>query len=148
MQLLQARCLMPVLSTAITCYTKYQSGELKVIGSPGYSSTDIIVSEFMSYSEWIASHHIYPIIKVEGLESNLNIKADTIHLFYNQKSRYSFNWHTDLVNVRLHVVKGRKVLKVKDKTHTLYPGQTAFIPKGHLHRAYSDAGTWALSISD
>jgi mannose-6-phosphate isomerase-like protein (cupin superfamily) len=102
----------------------------------------------MSYSEWIASHHIYPIIKVEGLESNLNIKADTIHLFYNQKSRYSFNWHTDLVNVRLHVVKGRKVLKVKDKTHTLYPGQTAFIPKGHLHRAYSDSGTWALSISD
>jgi mannose-6-phosphate isomerase-like protein (cupin superfamily) len=99
----------------------------------------------MSYSQWLASHKSYPIIKVEGLETVIG-GFKSVHLFYNQKSRHSFKWHTDPVNVQLHVIKGTKFLQVKNKNYKLVAGQSARIPKNHLHRAYSVADTWALSI--
>jgi mannose-6-phosphate isomerase-like protein (cupin superfamily) len=140
-----SRQLLPILRQEIVSYDRYEAAQLKVIGFPGFPSTDVIVKDFMNYAEWVATHQQYPIIKVEGLETVIPI-ADTVHLFYNQRSQYSFNWHTDLVDVYLHVVKGRKTLQVQDRTYKLVAGIGARIPKGQLHRAFSVNDTWALSF--
>ena len=137
--------LLPLLKQEIISYDKYESGDLKVIGYPGFSNSDVVVRDRMSYSQWLESYQSYPIIKVEGLE-NVIKGFKSVHLFYNQKSRHSFKWHTDPVNVQLHVLKGTKLLQVKNKNYKLVAGQSARIPKNHLHRAYSVADTWALSI--
>jgi mannose-6-phosphate isomerase-like protein (cupin superfamily) len=137
--------LMPLLKNEIVSYDRYESGDLKVIGFPEYPNSDIVVRDFMSYAEWLSSYQQYPIIKVEGLDDTI-ASSRSVHLFYNQKSRYSFKWHTDPVNICLHVVKGVKMLQVKQRSYRLVAGQWASIPKNHLHRAYSVAGTWALSI--
>jgi mannose-6-phosphate isomerase-like protein (cupin superfamily) len=134
-----------LLKQEIISYDKYESGELKVIGYPGLPNSDISVRDKMSYSQWLESYQTYPIIKVEGLERVLD-SFQSVHLFYNQKSRHSFKWHTDPVDVQLHVIKGTKFLQVKDKNYKLVAGQSARIPKNYLHRAYSIADTWALSI--
>lgn len=134
-----------MLRQEIISYERYESEQLKIIGFPGFAATDVVVSKFMSYSEWVATYQTYPIIKVEGLETTIPV-AKTVHLFYNQRSQYSFNWHTDSVDVYLHVVKGRKTLQVQDRTYNLVSGKGAMIPIGHLHRAFSTKGTWALSL--
>jgi mannose-6-phosphate isomerase-like protein (cupin superfamily) len=145
------RKLLKILRQEIVSYQRYESGELKVIGLPGYKNTDCIVKEKMSYSVWLTDRHKYTTVKVEGLESILSkffkkIKAQDIHLFVNQKNAYSFKWHYDDVNVFLYVLKGQKKLQVKNKTYWLTAGQGAYIPKRHLHRAFSCNNTWALSI--
>ncbi len=137
--------LLPLLKQEIISYDKYESGELKVIGYLGLPNSDISVKDKMSYSQWLESYQTYPIIKVEGLESILD-SFQSVHLFYNQKSRYSFKWHTDPVDVQLYVLKGTKFLQVKDKNYKLVAGQSARIPKNYLHKAYSIADTWALSV--
>lgn len=139
--------LLPLLKQEIVSYDRYEAGQLKVIGFPEFPSSDITVRDFVSFSQWLMCYKQYPIIKVEGLE-NIISTANSVHLFYNQKSRYSFKWHTDSVNVQLHVIRGLKVLQVKNRTYRLVAGQSASIPKNHLHRAYSIAGTWALSIDN
>lgn len=136
---------MPLLRQEIVSYDRYAAGQLKVIGFPGFPSTDVIVSDFMSYAEWVVSHQQYPIVKVEGIETVIPV-ANTVHLFYNQRSQYSFDWHTDSVDVQLHVIKGSKTLHVQDRTYRLSAGQCARIPKGQLHRAFSVKDTWALSV--
>ena len=140
-----SRQLLPLLRQEIISYDRYQSGQLKIIGYPGFSNSDIIVREVMGYVEWLGTYQQYPIIKIEGLENVIPV-SDSVHLFYNQKSRRSFKWHTDPVNVHLHVLKGTKFLQVKNKDYKLVAGQSAIIPKNHLHRAYRTADTWALSI--
>ncbi len=132
-------------------YDRYNSGELKVIGFPGFKNIDCVVKEKLSYSEWISTKDVYPTIKVEGLEKTIKkefkkFKKRDIHLFVTQKSSYSFKWHSDDVNVYLYVLKGYKRLQIKNKTYILHAGQGAYIPKGHLHRAFSRKNTWALSI--
>ena len=139
------RKLLQLLKREITSYDRYESGELRVIGYPGFPNSDINVKYHMSYSQWLESHQSYPIIKVEGLE-NIVPGFKSVHLFYNQKSRHSFKWHTDPVDVQLYVIKGTKFLQVKNKNYKLVAGQSARIPKNYLHRAYSIADTWALSI--
>jgi len=143
--LIRLRELLPLLKQQITSYDRYESGDLRVIGYPGFPNSDINVKYHMSYSQWLESHQSYPIIKVEGLE-DIIAGFKSVHLFYNQKSRYSFKWHTDPVNVQLHVIKGTKFLQVRNKKYKLVSGQSARIQKNHLHRAYSVADTWALSM--
>jgi mannose-6-phosphate isomerase-like protein (cupin superfamily) len=135
----------------VDSYHRYESRDLKVIGLPGFLRTDSVVSDHMSYAQWISTRSRYTTVKVEGLESTLinefnltNIKD--IHLFVNQRTAYSFKWHTDNVDVVLYVLKGCKTLQVRNKTYTLTAGSWAFIPKGHLHRAFSRKNTWALSL--
>lgn len=134
----------------VLSYDRYQSGELKVIGLPGFPRTDCIVNHKLSYAEWVNSYHNYPTAKVEGIESMTNsfkkLSPNDIHLFVSNKTSYSFKWHTDDVNVYLYVLRGSKRLQVKNKTIILTAGQGAFIPKGHLHRVFSKKNTWALSV--
>lgn len=137
--------LLPILRQEIISYDRYESGQLKVIGYTGFPNSDIAVRDCMSYSQWLMSYQLYPIIKVEGLENVITL-SNSVHLFYNQKSRYSFKWHTDPVNVQLYVIKGEKMLQIKNQTYRLVAGQSVRIPKNYLHRAYSVAGTWALSV--
>jgi mannose-6-phosphate isomerase-like protein (cupin superfamily) len=139
------RKLLPLLKREIISYDRYESGELKVIGYPGLPNSDISIQDKMSYSQWLESYQSYPIIKVEGLE-DVVAGFKSVHLFYNQKSRYSFKWHTDPVDVQLHVIKGTKLLQVRNKNYKLVSGQSARIPKNYLHKAYSVADTWALSV--
>jgi mannose-6-phosphate isomerase-like protein (cupin superfamily) len=127
----------------IVSYDKYTTGELKVIGYPGFPNIDCIVKDKLNYVQWLETHHHYSSIKVEGLCVE---KFTDVHLFVNTRSAYSFKWHKDSVNVYLYVIKGQKRLQVKNKTYLLTAGQGAFIPKGHLHRAFSKKDTWALSI--
>lgn len=141
----RTRELLPLLKQQIISYDRYESGDLRVIGYPGFLNSDIVVRERMSYVQWLESHQSYPIIKVEGLEDVIS-GFKSVHLFYNQKHRRSFKWHTDPVDVQLHVLSGTKFLQVKDKNYRLVAGQSARIPKNHLHRAVSTADTWALSM--
>ncbi len=127
----------------IISYDRYISGELKVIGYPGFAKTDCVVKDKLSYAQWLENHQCYSTIKVEGLAIE---KFTDVHLFVNTRSSYSFKWHKDSVNVYLYVIKGQKRLQVKNKTYLLTAGQGAFIPKGQLHRAFSKKDTWALSI--
>lgn len=141
-----------LLVNEVTSYDRYQSGELKVIGLPGFEHTDCIVKEKLSYAEWIASCKKYAVTKVEGIEKTATIKKQfrlptkDIHLFVANKTSYSFKWHTDNINVFLFVVKGKKRIQIKNKTHILRPGQGVIIPKGSLHKAFSQKSTWALSV--
>jgi mannose-6-phosphate isomerase-like protein (cupin superfamily) len=145
--------LLPILATQLFDYNNYEQGLLKIIGYPGYPDSDCKVCDMMSYSEWIGTYHKYPTIKIEGIDSldevqNYFKKASikNIHLFVSQRYGYSFNWHQDNVNVLLYVLKGKKTVHIRDTVSTLYSGQHAIIPNGHLHRVSSIADTWALSI--
>ena len=145
--------LIPMLTEQLLDYNNYEQGLLKVIGYPGYPISDSTVCDIMTYPEWIATYQKYPTIKIEGIESINEIRncfskvsIKNIHLFVSQKYGYSFNWHRDDVNVLLYVLKGKKILHLRDKVSTLYTRQLAIIPKGHLHRVSSIANTWALSV--
>lgn len=142
-----------LLKSQITDFDNYEQGLTKVIGYPGYRAKDCVVKNSIGYVEWISTYQQYPSIKVEGLESNFILKEKfnqfdpiDIHLFVSQKSSYSFNWHTDSLNVFLYVVKGYKKLYLRNKIYDIFPGRGVLIPKGHLHRAFSRRDTWALSI--
>ncbi len=137
------RRLLQLVRDEILSYDRYTTGELKVIGFPGFANTDCTVKDKLSYAEWLDTCQQYSTIKVEGLTVE---KFKDVHLFVNTRSTYSFKWHKDSVNVYLYVIKGQKRLQVKNKTYLLTAGSGAFIPKGHLHRAFSKKDTWALSI--
>ena len=139
--------LLTTLRQQILDYDRYASKETKVIGYTGYPNTDVVIAEKLSYSEWVEQHRKFPVIKLEGLEKVLDIDSDSIHLFYHQRSSYSFRWHKDDVNVFLYVVKGHKQVAVRNRKITLGPGKGVFIPRGHLHRVFSRKDTWALSIA-
>ena len=134
---------MQLVRDEIVSYDRYSTGELKVIGYPGFANTDCVIKDKLSYAQWLENHLHYSTIKVEGLAIE---KFTDVHLFVNTRSAYSFKWHKDSVNVYLYVIKGQKRLQVKNKTYLLTAGQGAFIPKGQLHRAFSKKDTWALSI--
>lgn len=130
----------------ILSYEKYENGELKIIGYLTLNNQDVQVKDVMSFSKWIETYSVYPVIKVEGLERELDLCSNSVHLFYSQQDGLSFNWHTDDVNVLLYVVQGEKLLQFEDEEYHLTEGDSAVIPKGTLHRVNSKCGTIALSI--
>jgi mannose-6-phosphate isomerase-like protein (cupin superfamily) len=69
-----------------------------------------------------------------------------IHLFVTQETGVSFKWHRDDVNVYLYVLKGTKIVQLRNKTVTLKTKQGIVIPRKHIHRVFSKAGTVALSV--
>ena len=89
------------LRVELFSHERYLLGQLSIFGYDQYKHTDTIVSNVMSYSDWINSYKDFNGIKVEGLETtNLpkhfkSIKVKNIHLFLNQKSGFSFKWHSD-----------------------------------------------------
>lgn len=140
------------LRVELFSHERYLLGQLSIFGYDQYKHTDTIVSNVMSYSDWINSYKDFNGIKVEGLETtNLpkhfkSIKVKNIHLFLNQKSGFSFKWHSDDLNVFLYVVKGYKRVYIKNKMFKLQAGEGVYIPKHTLHKVFSDKNTWALSI--
>jgi len=135
----------------LTSYNRYESGQLKLIGVDNYQHSDYVVKNKLSFLEWIGQKDKMPIIKIEGIENIKKVKShftrcNNIHLFVHQKTCYSFNWHKDDVNVYLVVLKGKKIVYVKSKKIVLKSGQGVCIPKGHLHKVFSNKGTWALSV--
>jgi mannose-6-phosphate isomerase-like protein (cupin superfamily) len=130
------------LTEAITSYVLYESGDTKYIKD----HKDSVVKDNLSYGEWVATYDTFPTVKVDGLENILPIKADTVHLFVNNESNYSFDWHKDDVNVFLYVVKGKKTVYIESEVYEVTEGHGIDIPKGNLHKVYSETGTWALSI--
>lgn len=141
------------IKNEITNYERYANQELKLIGYPGYERTDTIVAEKLSFSQWLECYKKWPVIKVEGIESNdlvlkyfSRFKPKSIHLFYSQRTGSSFKWHWDDVNVFLFVVRGHKVVSLRSKRVLLKAGEGIVIPKHHLHKVFSKAGTWALSV--
>jgi mannose-6-phosphate isomerase-like protein (cupin superfamily) len=132
-------------------YNNYARGLTKVIGYLGHLHTDCTVNDILTYPQWVYTISKYPVIKVEGLEQYPKLTkqfkgAHSIHLFVSQHRGLSFKWHKDDVDVLLYVVKGRKVVQLRNRRLILNAGQSVFIPKGHLHRVISKSDTWALSI--
>lgn len=141
------------IAKEITDYQRYEAGELKVIGYPGYERSDTVVADVMSYGQWLATYKQYPTIKVEGIESNLKVlrlfrdyRPKSIHLFCTQIPSESFDWHTDNENVFLFVVKGMKIVKFRSRNKVLRAGEGVLIPKGREHKAFSQQHTWAVSV--
>jgi mannose-6-phosphate isomerase-like protein (cupin superfamily) len=142
-----------LLKEQLINYQRYEAGQIKMIGHPEYRHSDCRANDFHSYTEWLNCYPDYPVVKVEGIETLDQIKKQfnkfpiqNIHLFVSQQYGFSFKWHSDNVNVFLYVVKGQKLLQVRNKTYIINPRQGIIIPKGHLHRARSRAETWALSV--
>lgn len=131
-----------ILEEAVVNYEHYENGNTKYIKD----HKDSIVKDTMSYAQWVTMHHMMPVVKIDGLESHLPIKSDTIHLFLNNEADYSFDWHKDDVDVFLYVVKGKKKVHLEQDIIELSEGEGVHIPKGSMHKVYSDADTWALSI--
>ena len=131
-----------ILAEAITDYNVYESGDSKFIKD----YKDYAVKDAVSYGQWVANYRSFPVVKINGLEKLLPIDSETIHLFVNNESNYSFDWHKDDVDVFLYVVKGKKTVYVEAEVYEVTEGNGIEIPKGHLHKVYSDADTWALSI--
>jgi len=134
--------LQSILEDAITSYDRYETGDTKFI----QDHIDSIVKDSITYSNWVAEYQQYPVVKVDGIENYLSIPSSTIHLFVHNETNYSFDWHKDDVNVCLYVVKGKKTVHLESKVVELLEGDSLEIPKGHMHKVYSDKGTWALSI--
>ena len=136
------------LKNEITSYDRYVSGELKFI----LNGSDNIVKDFYSYAEWINRYHEFSTIKVEGITLSarearyFGVKIKDVHLFFSQHSGYSFHWHKDSVNVILMVLKGKKMVWIRNKKYRLGAGQQVGIRRGELHRVQSKENTWALSI--
>lgn len=137
----------------IISFERYSNRQLVAIERTNNKSISWHANDKLSYGEWLSKLHTLPSVKVEGLEDNhklinyfgsMNIKD--IHLFHNPKTSYSFNWHYDCEDVFLYVVKGFKIVRIKNKIHRLSSGQGVRIPKGHLHKVLSKKDTWALSI--
>lgn len=127
-------------------YNYYSEGLLKVIGHPDFLKGDTVVKDKMSYAEWIATGHTLPVIKIEGVESVIKMHCKNIHLFVHQITGPSFDWHKDDVDVLLYVIKGKKIVYMKNRKYHLYAGDSIEIPKGVLHKVISAEHTWALSI--
>ena len=147
------RTLLQLTKDLLVDYHRYENQTIKVIGYPGHPHADCLVNEKFDYLSWLQRYKTFPAIKVEGLESINDIAANftrfdikNIHLFVAQRYGYSFNWHKDDVNVYLHVIKGQKIVLLRNKRIVLNPGQGAYIPRHHIHKVHSRANTWALSI--
>ncbi len=134
--------LQSILEDAITSYDRYETGDTKFI----QDHIDSIVKDSITYSNWVAEYQQYPVVKVDGIENYLTMPCSTIHLFLNNEANYSFDWHKDDVNVFLYVVKGKKQVYIEQDMIELSEGEGVHIPKGSMHKVYSDADTWALSI--
>ena len=145
--------ILSLLRSQLIDYQRYESGQLKVIGLTDLSNSDCSVRDRFSYAEWIQQHDQFRVVKVEGIEQidkvckQFDFDIKNIHLFVNQKSGKSFNWHRDDVNVYLYVLRGQKTVYMKHQVTKISAGQGIRIPKGHLHRVVSRANTWALSIA-
>ena len=142
-----------LLHTELTNFNRYSSNQISVLGYKTYARTDTLVKDVMSFSEWVFLNKTFPTVKIEGLEDQKyllrrfkSVKIKNIHLFLNQKTGVSFKWHKDNINVILYVVSGKKIVYVKNKQVVLLPGQHVIIPKGHMHKVFSVAGTLALSV--
>ena len=140
-----------LLKDQILDYQRYEQRQIKIIGYNGHKHSDCVINDIMSYTEWISTYYIYPVIKIEGIESIQEIRQQysnciNIHLFINQQYGFSFNWHRDTVNVRLHVLRGKKYVWIRNKKYILHSTQSVIIAKGYLHRVCSQQDTWALSV--
>jgi len=138
----------------IISFDRYCQQQIIAIDRQNNRPLSWTVNDRYSYGEWLQHLNTCSSVKVEGLESNphlLNFFKDIknikdIHLFHNPRTSYSFNWHYDFENVFLYVVKGYKIVRIKNKIHHLSAGQGIKIPKGHLHKVLSKKNTWALSV--
>ena len=134
-------------------FDKFVSSKIIFIDRTSGSILDHRANSKFSYDCWINKAKTCTTIKVEGLESNKKLlkyfskyQIRDIHLFFSPKSSYSFGWHKDNVTVFLYVIKGKKIVNLKSKKHVLREGQGVIIPRGHLHKVFSDKNTWALSL--
>ena len=141
------------LEKELYSFDRFLSGDLKVIGYNNLLHTDVKVKDVLSFSNWIKQKNLYPVVKVESIETQHTIlrgckwlKINSVHMFLNQKSGYSFNWHSDDVHVILLVLKGWKKVFIKNKITILKQGDFIFIPRGFRHKILSKKNTVALSF--
>lgn len=154
LNLLNQTKILKLLRDEIISFDRYNSGQLIALDrnvKSGFLS--LIANKKFSYTEWVKNINSFTVVKVEGLEDNPTIrrafkqfKIKDIHLFNSIKTDYSFGWHHDVVNVYLHVLKGKKRVSIRNKTHIISAGQGIVIPKGYKHRVHNYKDTWALSV--
>lgn len=145
--------IIPELKNEFYSFDKFLSGDIKIIGYNNFLHTDVKVKDVMNFSTWVKQKKLFPVLKIESMESHQSIlksfnflKSDSIHVFLNQKSGYSFKWHSDDVHVILLVLEGCKKVFVKNKITILNQGDFIFIPRGSKHKVLSKKNTLALSF--
>ena len=74
--------------------------------------------------------------------SKITVRLLTI----NPRSRFSLQTHK-MRDEEWLCVRGRAKVQVDQKTFLLKPGEKAFVPRTHLHRAGSDAGAEILEVA-
>lgn len=143
-----------VLNDEIVSFSRYENNQIIYIDKEG---KDYKVKDEITYGNWIKTYKDIPHIKIEGLEDktfhlkilkdfNLDHKANSVHLFYNQYGGFSFPEHADDTNVLLYIVKGSKKVYIDKHPVLVKEEQAVFIPKGLKHKVDSSENTWALSI--
>ncbi|QTH80267.1 hypothetical protein PA10_00067 [Pseudomonas phage pPa_SNUABM_DT01] len=68
------------------------------------------------------------------------------HLFISPKGGVSFPMHTDLDDVVIYMVEGRKVFKFPDGEIELTAGDSIHIPRGELHQAINVDSSLMISF--
>jgi mannose-6-phosphate isomerase-like protein (cupin superfamily) len=133
-----------ILKDEILSFDKYTEQQIRVIEH----GRDWAVKDKLTFGQWVNNYKKFPAIKLEGLEKTLrcSLPLNDIHLFYSKKAGYSFKWHKDSVDVILYVIKGSKRVSIKNRSYLIKAGQYVKIPKRNMHRVFSTANTWALSI--
>jgi mannose-6-phosphate isomerase-like protein (cupin superfamily) len=140
-------------------FSFYENDRFMVLQHTVHSNTYLKRAlDILTYRTWVEQKHTFPVIKIEGLEHNPQIyqtiqrwltKHHTvvdIHGFVSNNNGYSFKWHQDLACVVLLVLTGSKRVFIKNKCYHLNAGDSVVIPRKHIHRVFSQAGTTALSI--
>ena len=89
-------------------------------------------------------------IKIEQAEKVFDFNRGTAHIFFNKPNGYSFDVHTDPVDVFIECLDGRKWLEIEGKEICLEKGERVLIPKNTPHKAlnYEKALMISYGIGD
>jgi len=86
-------------------------------------------------------------VKIEGLEYYIsNLYSKTVHCFISPKNAPSFDEHTDLCDLTIYCVSGKKTIELQGREYTILEGDSLLIPEGTLHKATNKYDSVMLSI--
>jgi mannose-6-phosphate isomerase-like protein (cupin superfamily) len=156
--------ILKIMQSAVLDRKKFDENKILSIGTHTVferqaKDTRLYVNQSHTYDEWIKNHRNFRSIQVYKMQEskqlwnyfkkikcwNMDDVID-IFIFHNPINGYSLRKHSDHNNVRLYVVKGYKKLYVGNKIVHLKSGEYIDMPAFVPHKAFSRAGTWALSF--
>lgn len=153
-----------IMKASITDRKKFDENKILSIGTHtvmGREAKDsrFYVNQTHTYEQWCKNHKTFRSIQVYKMQESKQLwnyfkknkdwnmeNVIDIFIFHNPINGYSLKKHRDHNNVRLYVVKGYKKLYVGNRVVHLKAGEYIDMPAWVPHKAFSRAGTWALSF--